>query len=132
MAKHPYSIKNPLPNGRKTYSKVHIKGWSKRHYGYDYRNELKTIHPDYAWVKYVAYVVEADKKGLKATRAGYFRIKYNNPECSATNISTWNAIANAGYIQWDASKKTYHPTENAFKLMEIIKTAFNVEPRWNR
>ena len=29
MAKHPYSIKNPLPNGRKTYSKVHIKGWDK-------------------------------------------------------------------------------------------------------
>ena len=69
------------------------------------------------------------KKGLKATRAGYFKIKYNNPKCSATNISTWNAIANAGYIQWDASEKTYHPTRYAFKLMEIIKTAFNVEPR---
>ena len=132
MAKHPYSIKNPLPNGKETHSKVHIKSWSKRRYGYDYRNELKTIHPDYAWVKYVAYVVEAEKKGVKATRAGYFRVKYNNPKCSATNISTWNALANAGYIQWDASKKTYHPTENAFKLMEIIKTAFNVEPCWNR
>ena len=132
MAKHTNSIKNPLPNGKKTYSKVHIKGWSERCRGYDYRNELKTIHPEYAWVKYVAYVVEAEKKGVKATRAGYFRIKYNNPKRGATNISTWNALANAGYIQWDASKKTYHPTENAFKLMEIIKTAFNVEPRWNR
>lgn len=133
MAKHPNSIKNPLPNGKETHSKNYYNGnfW-RRSGGYDYRNELKTIHPDYAWVKYVAYVVEAEKKGLKATRAGYFRIKYNNPKCSATNFSTWNAIANAGYIQWDASKKTYHPTENAFKLMEIIKTAFNVEPRWNR
>ena len=128
MAKHTNSIKNPLPNGRKTYSKIHIKGWSERHYGYDYRNELKTIHPDYAWVKYVAYVVYAEKKGLKATRAGYFKLKYNDPKRCATNINIWNAIANAGYIQWDASKKTYHPTRNAFKLMEIIKTAFNVEP----
>lgn len=128
MAKHPYSIKNPLPNGEKTYSKNHL----IRSARYDYRNELKTIHPEYNWVKYVAYVVEAEKKGLKATRAGYFRIKYNDPKRGATNISTWNAIANAGYIQWDASKKTYHPTENAFKLTEIVKTTFNVEPRWNR
>ena len=134
MAKHPNSIKNPLPNGKETHSKNYYYNGSfcRRSGGYDYRNELKTIHPDYAWVKYVAYVVEADKKGLKATRAGYFRVKYNNSKCSATNINTWNAIANAGYIQWDASEKTYHPTENAFKLMEIIKTAFNVEPRWNR
>ena len=132
MAKHTNSIKNPLPNGKETHSKVYIKDWNVWRTGYDYRNELKTIHPDYAWVKYVAYVVEAEKKGVKATRAGYFRVKYNNPKFSATNISTWNALANAGYIQWDASKKTYHPTENAFKLMEIIKTAFNVEPCWNR
>lgn len=133
MAKHPNSIKNPLPNGKETHSKNHYNGnfW-RRSVGYDYRNELKTIHPDYAWVKYVAYVVEAEKKGLKATRAGYFKLKYNGLKRGATNISTWNAIANAGYIQWDASEKTYHPTENAFKLMEIIKTAFNVEPRWNR
>ena len=132
MAKHPNSIKNPLPNGKETYSKVYIKGWNVWRAGYDYRNELKTIHPDYNWVKYVAYVVEAEKKGVKATRAGYFRVKYNDPKRVATNINTWNAIANAGYIQWDASKKTYHPTENAFKLMEIIKTAFGVEPCWNR
>ena len=132
MAKHPNSIKNPLPNGKETYSKVYIEGWNVWRARYDYRNELKTIHPDYAWVKYVAYVVEAEKKGLKATRAGYFRIKYNDPKRGATNINIWNAIANAGYIQWDASKKTYHPTRNAFKLMEIIKTAFNVEPCWNR
>ena len=132
MAKHPNSIKNPLPNGKETNSKVYIEGWNVWRAGYDYRNELKTIHPDYAWVKYVAYVVESEKKGLKATRAGYFRIKYNDPKRGATNINTWNAIANAGYIQWDASKKTYHPTRNAFKLMEIIKTAFNVEPCWNR
>lgn len=133
MAKHPNSIKNPLPNGKETHSKNHYNGnfW-RRSVGYDYRNELKTIHPNYAWVKYVAYVVEAEKKGLKATRAGYFKLKYNGSKRGATNISTWNAIANAGYIQWDASEKTYHPTENAFKLMEIIKTAFNVEPRWNR
>ena len=129
MAKHPNSIKNPLSNGISTYSNA---PWSYAPNGYNYRNELKTIHPDYAWVKYVAYVVEADKKGLKATRAGYFRIKYNDPKRGATNINTWNAIANAGYIKWDASEKTYHPTRNAFKLMEIIKTAFNVEPCWNR
>lgn len=134
MAKHPNSIKNPLPNGKETHSKNYYYNGSfcRRSGGYDYRNELKTIHPDYAWVKYVAYVVEAEKKGVKATRAGYFKLKYNGSKRGATNISTWNAIANAGYIQWDASKKTYHPTENAFKLMEIIKTAFNVEPRWNR
>lgn len=77
-------------------------------------------------------MVYAEKKGLKATRAGYFKLKYNDPKRCATNICTWNAIANAGYIQWDASEKTYHPTRYAFKLMEIIKTAFNVEPRWNR
>ena len=131
MAKHPDAIKNySLPNGWKTYSKNGGRWY--RHNGYNYRNELKTIHPDYAWVKYVAYVVEADKKGIKATRAGYFRIKYIDPKRGATNINTWNAIANAGYIQWDASEKTYHPTRNAFKLMEIIKTAFNVEPCWNR
>ena len=134
MAKHPNSIKNPLPNGKETHSKNYYYNGSccRRSGGDDYRNELKTIHPDYNWVKYVAYVVYAEKKGLKATRAGYFRIKYNDPKRGATNISTWNAIANAGYIQWDASEKTYHPTRNAFKLMEIIKTAFNVEPRWNR
>ena len=134
MAKHPNSIKNPLPNGKETHSKHNYYNgnfWIRSD-GYDYHNELKTIHPDYAWVKYVAYVVEADKKGLKATRAGYFRIKYNDPKRGATNINTWNAIANAGYIQWDASEKTYHPTRYAFKLMEIIKTAFNVEPCWNR
>ena len=129
MAKHPNSIKNPLPNGKETHSKSHYYVGS---FGYDYRNELKTIHPDYAWVKYVAYVVEAEKKGLKATRAGYFKLKYNDPKRGATNINTWNAIANAGYIRWDASEKTYHPTRYAFKLMEIIKTAFNVEPCWNR
>lgn len=134
MAKHPNSIKNPLSNGDDTYSKNHyyVGNYWRRSIGYNYRNELKTIHPDYAWVKYVAYVVEADKKGLKATRAGYFRIKYNDPKRGATNINTWNAIANAGYIQWDASEKTYHPTRNAFKLMEIIKTTFGVEPCWNR
>lgn len=132
MAKHSNSIKNPLPNGDDTYSKDHFGYYWRRSIGYNYRNELKTIHPDYAWVKYVAYVVEADKKGLKATRAGYFRIKYNDPKRGATNINTWNAIANAGYIQWDASEKTYHPTRNAFKLMEIIKTTFGVEPCWNR
>ena len=134
MAKHPNTIKNPLPNGKETHSKNYYYNGSfcRRSGGYDYRNELKTIHPDYNWVKYVAYVVYAEKKGLKATRTGYFKLKYNDPKRGATNISTWNAIANAGYIQWDASEKTYHPTENAFKLMEIIKTAFNVEPRWNR
>ena len=132
MAKHTNSIKNPLPNGKETHSKVYIKDWNVWRTSYDYRNELKTIHPDYAWVKYVAYVVEAEKKGLKATRAGYFKLKYNDPKRGATNINTWNAIANAGYIQWDASEKTYHPTRYAFKLMEIIKTAFNVEPCWNR
>lgn len=134
MAKHPNAIKNTLPRGDDTYSKNHyyVGNFWRRSICYDYRNELKTIHPDYAWVKYVAYVVEADKKGLKATRAGYFRIKYNDPKRGATNINTWNAIANAGYIQWDASEKTYHPTRYAFKLMEIIKTAFNVEPCWNR
>lgn len=134
MAKHPNSIENTLPRGDDTYSKNHyyVGNFWRRSIGYNYRNELKTIHPDYAWVKYVAYVVEADKKGLKATRAGYFRIKYNDPKRGATNINTWNAIANAGYIQWDASEKTYHPTRYAFKLMEIIKTAFNVEPCWNR
>ena len=62
MAKHPNSIKNPLPNGRKTFSKVHIKGWRERRNDYNYHNELKTIHPEYNWVKYVAYVVEAEKK----------------------------------------------------------------------
>ena len=77
-------------------------------------------------------MVYAEKKGLKATRAGYFKLKYNDPKRCATNINIWNAIANAGYIKWDASKKTYHPTRNAFKLMEIIKAAFNVEPHWNR
>ena len=132
MAKNPNSIKNPLSNGEETYSKDHCSYYWRRSSGYNYRNELKTIHPNYAWVKYVAYVVEAEKKGLKSTRAGYFRIKYNDPKREATNINTWNAIANAGYIQWDASKKTYHPTRYAFKLMEIIKTAFNVEPCWNR
>ena len=134
MAKHPNSIKNPLPNGKETHSKSHyyVGNFWRRSFGYDYRNELKTIHPDYAWVKYVAYVVEAEKKGLKSTRAGYFKLKYNDPKRGATNINTWNAIANAGYIQWDASEKTYHPTRYAFKLMEIIKTAFNVEPCWNR
>ena len=30
MAKHTNSIKNLLPNGKETHSKVHIKGWSKR------------------------------------------------------------------------------------------------------
>ena len=131
MAKHPDAIKNySLPNGWKTDSK----NWGRWycHNGYNYRSELSTIHPDYAWVKYVAYVVYAEKKGLKATRAGYFKLKYNDPKRCATNINIWNAIANAGYIQWDASEKTYHPTRNAFKLMEIIKTAFNVEPCWNR
>lgn len=134
MAKHPNSIKNTLPRGDDTFSKNHyyVGNFWRRSIGYNYRNELKTIHPDYAWVKYVAYVVYAEKKGLKATRAGYFRIKYNDPKRGATNINTWNAIANAGYIQWDASEKTYHPTRYAFKLMEIIKTAFNVEPCWNR
>lgn len=130
MAKIPNAIKNPLPNGKATYSKGYNYFWSA---GYNYRNELKTIHPEYAWVKYVAYVVEADKKGLQATRAGYFRIKYNNPKLKrGTNINTWNAIANAGYIKWDASKKTYRPTENAFKLMGLIKANFGVEPCWNR
>lgn len=129
MAKNPNAIKNPLPNGKATYSKYPGYFWYN---GYNYRNELKTIHPDYNWVKYVAYVVEADKKGLRATRAGYFKLKYNNPKRKATNINTWNAIANAGYIKWDASEKTYHPTENAFKLMEIIKTEFNAVLRWNR
>ncbi|MBQ2396714.1 MAG: hypothetical protein II304_06660 [Bacteroidales bacterium] len=128
MAKLPNSIKNPLPCGKATYSKDNY-WWTD---GYNYRNELKTIHPEYNWVRYVAYVVEADKKGLRATRAGYFKIKYNNPKMKATNINTWNAIANAGYIKWDASKKTYRPTENAFKLMEIIKTEFGVEPCWNK
>lgn len=135
MAKHPNAINNySLPRGDDTYSKNHyyVGNFWRRSIGYNYRNELKTIHPDYAWVKYVAYVVEADKKGLKATRAGYFRIKYNDPKRGATNINTWNAIANAGYIKWDASEKTYHPTRYAFKLMETIKTAFNVEPCWNR
>ena len=134
MAKHPNSIKNPLSNGDDTYSKNHyyVGNYWRRSIGYNYRNELKTIHPDYAWVKYVAYVVEADKRGEKATRAGYFRIKYNDPKRGATNINTWNAIANAGYIQWDASEKTYRPTRNAFKLMEIVKTTFGVEPCWNR
>lgn len=129
MAKNPNAIKNPLPHGRSTYSNQ-VNGYQ---WHYNYRNELKTIHPEYAWVKYVAYVVEADKKGLQATRAGYFRIKYNNPELKrGTNINVWNAIANAGYIKWDASKKTYRPTENAFKLMGIIKANFGVEPCWNR
>lgn len=128
MAKLPNSIKNPLPCGKATYSKDNY--W--RTDGHNYKNELKTIHPEYNWVRYVAYVVEADKKGLRATRAGYFKIKYNNPKMKATNINTWNAIANAGYIKWDASKKTYRPTENAFKLMGIIKATFGVEPCWNR
>lgn len=128
MAKNPNSIKNPLPCGKATYSKDNY-WWTD---GYNYRNELKTIHPEYNWVRYVAYVVEADKKGLRATRAGYFKLKYNDPKMKATNINTWNAIANAGYIKWDASKKTYRPTENAFKLMEIIKATFGVEPCWNK
>lgn len=129
MAKNPNSVKNPLPRGKATYSKGYNFFWSD---GYNYRNELKTIHPEYNWVRYVAYVVEADKKGLQATRAGYFKVKYNDPNRKATNINTWNAIANAGYIKWDASERTYRPTEYAFKLMEIIKTEFGEEPCWNR
>lgn len=128
MAKHPNSVKNPLPCGKASHSNQ-FNGYK---YHYNYRNELKTIHPEYAWVRYVAYVVEADKKGLRATRAGYFKEKYNDPKRKATNINTWNSIANAGYIKWDASEKTYRPTENAFKLMEIIKANFGVEPCWNR
>lgn len=128
MAKHPNSVKNPLPCGKATYSKDNY-WWTD---GYNYKNELKTIHPEYNWVRYVAYVVEADKRGLRATRAGYFKLKYNDPKRKATNINTWNAIANAGYIKWDANEKTYHPTENAFKLMEIIKTDFKADFRWNR
>jgi len=58
MAKNPNAIKNPLPNGKATYSKDNY-WWTD---GYNYRNELKTIHPEYNWVRYVAYVVEADKK----------------------------------------------------------------------
>lgn len=128
MAKNPNSVKNPLPCGKATHSN-RLNGYQ---WHYNYRNELKTIHPEYAWVRYVAYVVEADKKGLRATRAGYFKVKHNDPNRQATNINTWNAIANAGYIKWDASKKTYRPTEYAFKLMEIIKTTFGAEPYWNR
>ena len=67
MAKHPNSIKSLLPNGKETRSKRNYYNgnfWILSD-GYDYRNELKTIHPDYNWIKYVAYVLEAEKKGLK-------------------------------------------------------------------
>ena len=36
-----------------------------------------------------------------------------------TNINIWNAIANAGYIKWDASKKTYRPTEYPLNLKDF-------------
>ena len=45
MAKHPNSIKNPLPNGKETHSKHRYYNgnfWIQSD-GYDYHNELKTI-----------------------------------------------------------------------------------------
>lgn len=129
MPKIKGALSNPLPCGISTYSNT---PWACAPNGYNYRNELKTIHPDYAWVKYVAYVVVAEKKGEKATRAGYFRTKYRNPNAAATNVNTWNALSNAGYIAWDARKKTYLPTVNAHLLMEFIEMHFGAKPKWNR
>lgn len=131
MPKFKGAIKNPLSHGICTHSYKGSKGgyWPC---GYNYRNELKTIHPDYNWVKYVAYVVVAEQRGEKATRAGYFKIKYHNPHAYATNVSTWNAIANAGYIKWNPSKRTYVATPEAIALMDILEEQFNVIPHWNR
>lgn len=114
MATKKNSIKNPLPHGEATFSSNY----------YDYHNQFITIHPDYNWVKYVAYIIDCDKSGERATRAGYFRNLYNNPKAKATNICTWNALSAAGYIKWDNDYKTYRPTKISFELMDLVKKFF--------
>lgn len=130
MPKVKGALRNPFPHGEATFScRENRKNLSSRYHGYDYRNNLLTVHPTYRWCKYVVFVVKAEQRGLKPTRGlyEYYRTGYHNP---SVNVNMWTSIANAGYIKYNPHKHCYEATHTGKDFVNFLENNFG-PTRWN-
>lgn len=125
MPKVKGALKNPFPHGSATFSCRE----NPRCRGYDYHNNLLTVHPSYRRCKYVAFVVKAEEKGLKPTRSlyEYYKTGYRNPH---VNVNMWSSIANAGYIKYNRHKHCYEATYVGKGFVKFLEDNFG-PMNWN-
>lgn len=122
MSIKPGCMHNPFKHGFDA-TKSKTTNWPHP-YGYDYRNHLATIHPDYRWCKILDYVVDCEERSVKAQREGYREV------CGVICSGIWSALSNAGYIEYVAKERSYRPTKMGHDCIEFIKSNFNRRPTW--